>query len=64
MDMAHASPMWGIAMVMWLVWIGIMIAALIAFFRGMGALTRIADRMERIERILEARTVGESGRAT
>jgi uncharacterized membrane protein YdjX (TVP38/TMEM64 family) len=55
--------MWGVAMIFWLVWMGIMVAALVAFFRGMAALTRIADRMERIERILEARTDSETGRA-
>ena len=64
MQMGPSTPMWGVAMVFWLVWMGITIAALIAFFRGMGALTRIADRMERIERILEARTVSDTGRAT
>ena len=64
MQMGAPSPMWGMAMVFWLVWMGITIAALIAFFRGMGALTRIADRMERIERLLEARTVGGTGRAS
>ena len=55
--------MFGVAMVFWLVWMGIMIAALVAFFRGMGALTRIADRLERIERVLEARTGSDTGRA-
>jgi hypothetical protein len=64
MQFGHTTPMWGLAVVFWLVWIGVAIAALVAFFRGMRALTQIAERMERIERILEARTVSETGRAT
>lgn len=41
--------------IIWLLWLVISIAALVAFFRGMNALTQIARRLENIEQILATR---------
>lgn len=41
---------------LWFIWLVVMIAALVAFFRGMNALTQIARRLENIEQILASRT--------
>ena len=43
-------------MLIWLVWLILSIAALVAFFRGMNALTQIARRLENIEQILATRS--------
>lgn len=48
--------MYGFGMIIWLIWLVIMIAALVAFFRGMNALTVIARRLENIEQILASRS--------
>ena len=40
----------------WIFWVVVSIAALIAFFRGMNALTDIARRLENIEQILASRS--------
>ena len=42
-------------MIIWLLWLVISVAALVAFFRGMNALTQIARRLENIEQILATR---------
>jgi len=42
-------------MIIWLLWLAVSIAALVAFFRGMNALTQIARRLENIEQILATR---------
>jgi len=42
-------------MIIWLLWLVVSIAALVAFFRGMNALTQIARRLENIEQILATR---------
>ncbi len=42
-------------MIIWLLWLVICIAALVAFFRGMNALTETARRLENIEQILATR---------
>ena len=39
----------------WIVWLGVSVFALIAFFRGMQALTQMARSLERIESILSER---------
>jgi hypothetical protein len=41
---------------LWFVWLVVMVAALVAFFRGMNALTQIARRLENIEQILASRS--------
>jgi len=43
-------------MIIWLLWLVVSIAALVAFFRGMNALTQIARRLENIEQILATRS--------
>jgi hypothetical protein len=43
-------------MIIWLLWLAVSIAALVAFFRGMNALTQIARRLENIEQILATRS--------
>ena len=43
-------------MLVWLLWLVIMIAALVAFFRGMNALVAIARRLENIEQIIASRS--------
>ena len=43
-------------MIIWLVWLVVMIAALVAFFRGMNALVEISRRLENIEQILASRS--------
>lgn len=43
-------------MIVWLVWLVVMIAALVAFFRGMNALVDISRRLENIEQILASRS--------
>jgi len=45
-------------MVIWVIWLIVSIAALVAFFRGMNALTQIARRLENIEQILATRSSG------
>jgi hypothetical protein len=48
--------MFGVGMmVWWLVWMVLMIATLVAFFRGMNALVAISRRLENIEQILASR---------
>lgn len=42
-------------MLIWLGWLVVSIAALVAFFRGMNALVAIARRLENIEQILASR---------
>lgn len=42
-------------MIVWLLWFALMLVAFFAFLRGMNALTRIADRLANIERILMTR---------
>jgi hypothetical protein len=53
------SPYYGpgllIVIVFWLVWLAVGIAALVAFFRGMKALTEMARRVEHIEHLLQNR---------
>jgi uncharacterized membrane protein len=51
-----SGMMYGFGMIIWLLWLVITIAALIAFFRGMNALTDIARRLENIEQILASRS--------
>jgi len=48
--------MYGFGMIIWLVWLVVVIASLVAFFRGMNALTVIARRLENIEQILASRS--------
>lgn len=51
-----SGMMFGVGMMIWwVVWMVVMIAALVAFFRGMNALTQIARRLENIEQILASR---------
>jgi hypothetical protein len=38
--------------VLWLVWVVVGIATLVVFYRGMTALAKIPDRLERIEQAL------------
>jgi len=45
-------------MLIWIIWLIVTIAALVAFFRGMNALTQIARRLENIEQILATRSSG------
>jgi hypothetical protein len=45
-------------MLIWVIWLIVSIAALVAFFRGMNALTQIARRLENIEQILATRASG------
>jgi uncharacterized membrane protein len=51
-----SGMMYGFGMIIWLLWLVITIAALIAFFRGMNALTDIARRLENIEQLLASRS--------
>ena len=52
-----SNMMFGVGMmVWWLVWMVLMIAALVAFFRGMNALVAISRRLENIEQILASRS--------
>lgn len=50
------SMMYGFGMIIWLIWLVVTVAALVAFFRGMNALTDIARRLENIEQILASRS--------
>ena len=43
-------------LIFWFIWLVVMICALVAFFRGMNALTVIARRLENIEQILASRS--------
>ncbi len=43
-------------MIVWLVWLVVMVASLVAFFRGMNALVAISRRLENIEQILASRS--------
>jgi hypothetical protein len=43
-------------MIIWLLWLAVSIAALVAFFRGLYALSQIALRLENIEQILATRS--------
>jgi hypothetical protein len=43
-------------MIIWLIWLAVSIAALVAFFRGMNALVEISRRLENIEQILASRS--------
>ncbi len=54
--MFGATPgmMYG-GMLIWLIWLVVTIAALVAFFRGMNALVEISRRLENIEQILASR---------
>jgi hypothetical protein len=61
---AQSVPNFGLFLVLWLVWLAVGIAALVAFFRGMNALARIPAHLERIERALESRASTPEGRAT
>ena len=49
---------------LWLVWVVVGIATLVVFYRGMTALAKIPDRLERIEQALANRetAVGSSDR--
>jgi len=52
-----SGMMYGFGMMIWMiVWLVVSIAALVAFFRGMNALTVIARRLENIEQILASRS--------
>lgn len=51
-----SGMMYGFGMIIWLIWLVVTIAALVAFFRGMNALTDIARRLENIEQILASRS--------
>lgn len=51
---ATPGMMYG-GMLIWLVWLVVTIAALVAFFRGMNALVEISRRLENIEQILASR---------
>ena len=59
-----SGPYAALFLVFWLVWLGIGIAALVAFFRGMNALAQLPARLERIERALATREPGSERRAT
>ena len=61
MNLGNAGPSAAVLILLWLVWLGVMIAALVAFFRGMNALSQIPARLERIERALAARGPGDGG---
>jgi hypothetical protein len=54
--MFGATPgmMYG-GMILWFIWLVVMIATLVAFFRGMNALVAISRRLENIEQILASR---------
>jgi len=52
---SSSGPGVAVMLVLWLVWLGVMIAALVAFFRGMSALAQLPARLERIERALAGR---------
>jgi len=43
-------------MIIWLIWLVVMVASLVAFFRGMNALVAISRRLENIEQILASRS--------
>ena len=49
--------------VVWLVWLVVGIAILVLFYRGMTALAKIPDRLERIEQALARREAGLDDRA-
>ena len=51
-----SGMMYGFGMIIWLIWLVVTIAALVAFFRGMNALTDIARRLENIEQTLASRS--------
>ena len=52
-----SGMMFGFGMLIWwIVWMIVVIASLVAFFRGMNALTQIARRLENIEQILASRS--------
>jgi hypothetical protein len=50
--------------VLWLVWVVVGIATLVVFYRGMTALAKIPDRLERIEQALARHQAGLDDRAT
>ena len=50
--------------VLWLVWAVAGIATLVMFYRGMTALMKIPDRLERIERALSGHGVATDDRGT
>jgi hypothetical protein len=47
-------------LIIWLIWLVVTVAALVAFFRGMNALVLIARRLENIEQILASRSGPDS----
>lgn len=47
-------------MFFWVVWLVVMVSALLAFLRGMRALTEIARTLERIERRLSTKAGWDS----
>jgi hypothetical protein len=50
--------------VLWLVWVVVGIATLVIFYRGMSALAKIPDRLERIEQALASPRSALDDRAT
>ena len=50
--------------VLWLVWVVVGIATLVVFYRGMTALAKIPDRLERIEQALAKHRSAFDDRAT
>jgi hypothetical protein len=50
--------------VLWLVWVVVGIATLVVFYRGMTALAKIPDRLERIEQALATHRSAFDDRAT
>ncbi len=50
-------------LLIWLFWMGLGLMALLAFLRGMRALTEIPRRLERIEHLLVERRRSDSTRA-
>lgn len=47
--------------IFWIIWVVVMIATLVAFFRGMKALTQIAATLDRIEQRLGGRPGDQYG---
>jgi hypothetical protein len=50
--------------VLWLIWLVVGIATLVVFYRGMAALAKIPDRLERIEQVLARHRAALDERAT
>lgn len=50
--------------VLWLVWVVVGIATLVMFYRGMTALAKIPERLERIEQALARRPSAFDDRTT